>query len=161
MFETPSGALRFYRIQRGWILAVALSVFGVETAQATSCDEQRIAAMSLDETVQSIWDHSHVIGFGVIETVDTPEREQQFMEMVVTLKGPSDQRLDYAPLRIGRIGWVGPGLYRQDPGRDGVAFLTLVRTESGFVVPACQELLLAKDRPEIIRRLVAMAGKRD
>ena len=108
-----------------------------------------------------IWDHSDVIGFGVIESVNTPEREQQFIDMVVTLKGPSNRRLDYVPLRVGRIGMNAPGYYRQDPGRDGVAFLTLVRTEEGYLVPACQELLLAKGRTEIIRRLVAMARERD
>jgi hypothetical protein len=148
------------RFVRVGALAVALVAFAAESAQATSCAERRIAAMSIQEAAESIWDNSDVIGFGVIESVNTLEREQQFIEMLVTLKGPSNQRLDYVPLRVGRIAMNAPGYYRQDPGRDGVAFLTLVRVEEGYLVPACQELLLAKDRPAIIRRLVAMAARR-
>lgn len=161
MTRMSRGGPRSSRIRRGWVLAAAVATFSAQTAHATTCAERRIAAMSIEEAVQSIWEHSDVIGFGVVETVDTPEREQQFIDMVVTLKGPSNQRMDYVPLRVGRIGRVAPGYYRQDPGRDGVAFLTLVRTAEGYLVPACRELLLMKDRSAIIRGLVAMAASRE
>jgi hypothetical protein len=146
-----------YRFRALGTVALAGLLIGEEPALATSCDDRRIAAMSLEEAAQSIWEHSDVIGFAYVTTVDSPEREQQFMDMVVSLKGPEKVRLAYAPLRVGRVGAMGPGLYRHDAGPDGIMFLTMVRTERGFVVPACRELVLAKDRPGIIRRLIAMA----
>jgi hypothetical protein len=116
--------------------------------------------MSIEEAAAMIWERSDVIGFGYVSTVDTPEREQQFIDLVAAMKG-SSRRYDYAPLRIGRIGWVGPGSHRL-PARPGeIVFVTLLRTERGYIVPACRNLLLARKGPALIRRLAAMARQRD
>jgi hypothetical protein len=147
----PSGVANY--------LAAGIALCVAVPAQATSCDDRRIAAMSLEEAAQSLWDGADVVGFGVVSIVDTPEREQQFIEMLVSFKGPTGKRLDYAPLRIGRIGAVGPGLYRLDPGPDGIMFLTLTKTERGYVVPACSQLVLAKNPAAIIHLLQAIARR--
>ncbi|MDQ8756242.1 hypothetical protein RCO27_08355 [Sphingosinicella sp. LHD-64] len=113
--------------------------------------------MSVEEAAESIWSHSDVIGFGYVSTIDNPEQEQQFIDMVLALKGAADRRYDYAPLRRGRIRSVGPGLYRLPARPDEIVFVSLVRTPDGYVIPACRELVFAKDRMAIIRRLVAIA----
>lgn len=64
--------------------------------------------MSLNDAAESVWESSEVIGFAYITTVDTPERVQQFVDLVTALKG-TEQRYDYAPLRIGRVGRRGRG----------------------------------------------------
>lgn len=148
---SPSGVAKY--LSAGIALCVAVP------AQATSCDDHRIAAMSLEEAAQSLWNGADVVGFGAVSTVDTPEREQQFIEMLVSFKGRTGKRLAYAPLRIGRIGAVGPGLYRLDPGPDGIMFLTLTQTERGYVVPACSQLVLAKNPAAIIHLLQAIARR--
>jgi hypothetical protein len=138
----------------------AAALLLAQPARATSCDERAIAVMSVEEAAEMIWERSDVIGFGYVETVDTPEREQQFIDLVVAMKGAS-RSYDYAPLRIGRVGWVGPGSYRL-PARPGeIVFVTLLRTERGYIVPACRSLLLARNGAALIRRLAAMARERN
>jgi len=148
----------------GWwkvgVAAVATTLFLPQPAIATSCNEDQIAAMSVDEAAEMIWTHSDVIGLGYVSTVDTPEREQQFIDLLVALKGAAG-RYDYAPLRVGRLGSIGPGLYRLDAGKDQIVLVTLVRTGRGYVTPACRmELLLAKGEGPILRRLAVMSGER-
>lgn len=146
-------------LRRIMVMATVGALSVAAPAGATSCDERRIAAMSLEEAARSLWDGADVIGFGAVSTIGTPEREQQFIDLLVSFKGSAGERLDYAPLRIGRVGAVGPGLYRLDPGPDGIMFVNLVRTEQGYVVPACSQLVLAKDPVAIIRLLQAMSRR--
>jgi hypothetical protein len=130
-----------------------------EPAVATSCDERAIAASSVEAAAESIWANSDVIGFARVESANTAGREQQFVDLLVALKGEA-ARYPYVPLRIGRTKWMGPGLTRL-PARDGeILFVTLVRTERGYLVPACQDLVVGKDPTAIIRRLAAIARER-
>lgn len=138
----------------------AAALLFAEPVFATTCDEKMIADMSVDEVAQMIWARSEVIGFGYISTVDTPEREQQFIDMAVSLKGAPNQRYAFAPLRIGRTGWNGPGLYRLQARPDEVVFVTLLRTEQGYITPDCRNQAIAKDRVAIIRRLAAISQHR-
>ena len=147
------------RIGRLWVATAAIATaasLASAPAQASSCVEKAIAAKSLDEAAAQIWRVSDVIGFGTVSTVDTPEREQQHVNLLVPLKGAAETYA-YAPLRIGRTGWKGPGRYRLAADPDEIIFLALVRTATGYVVPLCHQQLLAKDRNGIIRLLSAMS----
>jgi hypothetical protein len=150
--------------QRRWRKAGAAAIAAAalllaEPVLATSCDEEAIAAMSLDEAAEMIWERSDVIGFGYVSTIDTPERVQQFIDMVVSFKGGTDRRHAFAPLRVGRIGHPR-GVYRLTARPDEVVFVTLFRIEEGYIIPACHHQLLAKDRTGIIRRLAALSQRR-
>ena len=139
--------------------ACAAALAAAAPVAATTCDESAIAARSLDGTAEMIWSHSDLIGFATVTTIDTPERDQQIIDLIAPLKGAAGS-YPYAPLRIGRTGWKGPGLYRL-PVRPGeIVFLTLVRTEAGYVVPACREPALARNQAGLIRRLGAIARAR-
>jgi hypothetical protein len=126
---------------------------------ASACDEDAVAARSAEDVAEMIWTRSDVIGFGFVSTVDTPEREQQHIALPVALKGTAGD-YDYAPLRIGRLGWIGPGLYRLQARPGEIVFITLVRTDRGWVTPDCRSLELAKDPAAIIRRLAEMSRQR-
>lgn len=138
-------------------LAATVSTVFLPGIADASCDQNSIDRLSIEQAAEEIWSASDVIGFGYVSTVNTPEREQQFIDLVVTIKGPSDGRIPYVPLRIGRLAPVGPGYYRIGTNPDQPVLVSLVRTPQGYVAPACRENLLAKDRPAIIRRLIAMA----
>lgn len=126
-------------------------------AQASSCDRAAIDRLSVDQAAQEIWNEADVIGFGGVSTVNTPEREQQFVDMVLTLKGPAESRIAYVPLRIGRVGWEGPGTHRIGGQENGPRFIAFARQRDGYIEPLCHVWLFAKDEAGIIRRLIAMA----
>jgi len=139
--------------------AVAFAAAGLavaEPAAATTCNTQQIASMSVDEAAQLIWTHSDVIGLGYVSTVVTPEREQQFVDIAVPLKGEAG-RYAYAPYRVGRTQWIGPESSRLDAGPGQIVLVTLARGERGYVTPGCRAQLLAGREGPILRRLAILS----
>jgi hypothetical protein len=144
-------------------LVAALVGAAPATALASPCDELTIAKYTVDEAAQSLWDHSDLIGFGIVSIINDVEREQWFVDMVVTLKGEPDQHAALTPVRVGRVGNGSSGM-RGVPRRSGEAavqgelvFVALSREEEGFVTPDCQTLVMDRNRTALIRRLAEMS----
>lgn len=148
-------------VRRTWSTGVAAvwatTLLLAEPVLATSCDERAIAAMSVDEAAKSVWKNADLIGFGYVTSRNTPEREQQFIDIVLPLKGAAERRYAFAPVRVGRVGWHGPGRFTLPARQDEMVFVALVRIDGGYAIPACQYQVMAKDRAAIVRWLVAKA----
>jgi len=144
------------------LTALAISAFicvHPVAAVATSCDERAISQTSPEEAARMIWDRSDVIGFGYASAVNDEQREQHFVDMVVSLKGDANQRYAFVPYRLGRVGWHTPEIRRLRARPDEVVFVTLVRTDSGYMIPACRMNLIHSNREAIIRGLAALAAR--
>ena len=142
------------------LLSVVASFLAADPSGATSCNQKEIADTSTEQAADWIFGNSDLIGFGYISTVHTPERVQQSVDLLVAIKGEAGRRYDFAPLRIGRTGWKGPGLYKRNVRPDEIVLVALVGTEQGYVTPACQDLLVATKGPELVRRLAAIGSER-